>query len=196
MQLRTDALCTAEDVINNGGLVQDDNDDNTFIENRINNITAAFNIEVGVNQFLTNSFSYDMNGNGLSKIYMTRRYQPLLSITSIYDDTAWLYPESSLIDSSDYVIVDGVYIQLLDLVFTCGIQNIRVSGTRGYAENSNEMLALKNQCIIEVTRTFNRRGTEDVTGITDPHGNVTYIKRGWTEDTKNLLDSLKVLSLY
>lgn len=62
---------------------------------------------------------------------------PIVSVTSIHDDSERAFGSETLIDPSDYAIAsEEGYVELISGVFSQGVQNVRVKYKGGYVSGS------------------------------------------------------------
>ena len=172
MSININSLCTFQDIIDHGGLAENSSIDNNLIEHMINEMTSTFHITSCVKQFKSKSYEERHDGDDTNYLFLYNI--PILTVDSIYNDEEWVFDAESLISSDDYILKNDHVILKSGIIFSKGNQNIKIIYSSGYAENSNELLALKRRCIIEVSLAFNRRGQEDVSGRSDQFGNVSY----------------------
>jgi len=76
------------------------------------------------------------DGDGKSGIILLKQF-PVVSITSVHDDTARIFDSVTLVSSSDYaVLAEGILERIDSLCFSKGIQNIKVVYKAGWKAGS------------------------------------------------------------
>lgn len=193
MAVASNALCTFEEVMDYGRLVDYKTQDNTLIENLIDRMTNTFHKICDVDQFLSKSYSQRYDGNGTTRLIPLNKYTPIISSTSLHDSITWDFDSDSLIASDDYIIVNNLYIQLKDTYFNKSDQNIRFISVCGY---SSIPLDLKQACIEEVSRKFIRRKDFDVVAKAFGDGSVDYVEKDLLLQTRNILNRYKNRSIF
>ena len=125
---------------------------------------------------------YDGTGNG----YLFLKNIPVTSISSIYDDSSWLWASTSLLPSADYRIMNNNTVYYKSYL-TAEIQNIKITYVAGYADDSipND---LQQACIEEVGRKYNNYKDYDITAKSLSDGSITYTEKGLLTDTKRVLN--------
>jgi len=193
MAVVSNALCMFKEVIDYGRLIEYITQDNTLIENLINRTTNTFHNIVGVDQFKAKSYTQRYDGNGTSRLMPYFKYTPIISSTFLYDSVTWDFDSDSLIDPDDYVIVNNLYIQLKNTFFNKSRQNIQLISVCGYSTIPDD---LKQACIEEVIRKFNRRKDFDVVVKSDADGTVDYVEKDLLVQTRNILNRYKCRSIF
>lgn len=91
--------------------------------------------------------TYTEYHNGeMESILITRQY-PIISITSIHDDTGREYGSGTLIDSGSYAFYEDGRVYLDTLVFSQGIKNVKIVYVAGYATIPSDLeLACIKMC--------------------------------------------------
>jgi hypothetical protein len=158
--------------------------DNDLIEDLINRITQFFHGYCGTPQFKSKVYTEYYDGDGYTSLFIHN--YPIISITSMNDDSDWGFGNDTLISSSTYRIVDEMYIVLKDYSFTKGTQNIKVVYTAGYETIPRD---LNLACIKEVVRAYKNRKAPDEIFTTIEGNQVTRVQKGLLEDTTQVLNS-------
>lgn len=87
------------------------------------------------------------DGNGRFSVLVLREY-PIVSVTSLYDDTGRDFEAVSLVDSDDYEIdADAGTVTRTDSMFAKGTANIKITYLAGYEDDDERLYALKAACI-------------------------------------------------
>lgn len=115
---------------------------------------------------------FDGDGEG-SIIWPT--YLPLVSVTSLHDDTDRSYGSGTLIDSDDYVVYDN-RVQLDGSVFSKGLKNIRLVYVGGYVtaeEGNNVPEDLKLYVYQALSWNLQRAGKEGLLSLSNANQNIS-----------------------
>lgn len=188
MALNDNALITIADVKDYYEIKSEASDINIQIEKLINRMSTLFESMIGPVKAATYTKYYD--GEGRKLLFLD--HLPIISITSINDDSEWEWESSTLIDSDDYMIhSSGQYI-VLKVALSSGDQNIEVVYKAGFEAIPEDV---KQVAIHEVIRWYKHRADFDVTAKSLPDGSVTYTKQGLLDTTKLVLDKYKQLVL-
>jgi hypothetical protein len=131
-------------------------DDDALIQKLIDRKTQEFVNYCQLDSFYVNDYIEYYDGN--NSPYLFLKNHPINSIESIYDDGDWTWPTDTLIDSSDYRIVDKRYVTC-KLIFPAGNQNIRITYNAGFSIIPAD---IQEVMVEEVTRSYNRRKDIDV----------------------------------
>lgn len=108
------------------------------------------------------TYTEDYDGDATNTLIL-RKY-PIISITSIHDDTARAFGADTLVPATDYVLdneeeVGAVRLFQNTSIFTRGIKNVRVVYVAGYATIPADAA---RACILLVAWLFNRAGSESI----------------------------------
>ena len=128
-----------------------------------------------------NSASYTEYYNGERGPYMYLDQYPITVITSIYDDTSWVWGSGTLVSGTNYRIANNQ-----GVVFKYGVsigeQNIKVAYTAGYTTIPYD---LENACIEEVADQWKQstKSTGTIKSKTLPDGSVQYGDGGGSAST-------------
>jgi len=138
-------------------LAASETDKDDLIDNLINRSYKALEAHIG-KAILSASYTEYYDGDG-QDILILDNY-PIISVDSLYMDSARDFAADTLIAVADYVIYakQGT-IRLLndETIFAHGIQNIKITYTAGYAAIPND-LALA--CIMHVSHILQKAGAE------------------------------------
>jgi len=125
---------------------------------------------------------YDGGGRDM----LVLKHYPIISITSIYDDSDWGWGASYLVDSDNYMIKnDREVVYKSGYVFYDYIQNVKVTYVAGYATIPDD---LKHVCILEVLRSYKHRKDVDITSKSLEDGSVTYTSKEFLPMTLAVLN--------
>ena len=131
-------------------------EDDTLIQDLINRKTKQFENYLQVDSLLINNYTEYYDGE--NSPYLFPRNYPINSITSIYDDQDWVWGEETLIDPTQYRIVDGLYVAS-KFYFYSSIQNIKITYNSGYSIIPEDIV---QALVEEVTRVYSRRKEIDI----------------------------------
>ncbi len=179
------AITTVQDILDFVSV--DSSPDDPLIQNLIDRKTEMFEKYCGVDSFYIADYVEYYDGNGTRNLFV--KNNPLNSIAEIADDSDWTWDSDSIIDSSDYRIVESRYVAYKNL-FNMGLQNVRVTYNSGY---SVIPLDLVEVMIEEVWRNYKRRKEVDVLIKTISDGSTHYVPSGLMPSTKQVLDKYKRL---
>ncbi|MBW1666718.1 MAG: phage head-tail connector protein [Deltaproteobacteria bacterium] len=127
MAVDSDALTSLDNVKEFLGI--SGNTDDALLENLIDRVTDLFESYCD-RKFKAADYTEYHDGKGSDKLFPDQF--PINSVASIHDDTDWTWGSDTLIDSDDYRIVDGAYIQCKSDTFTDDVQNVKVVYNAGY----------------------------------------------------------------
>ncbi len=164
--------------------------DDTLIQNLIDRKTAQFESYCGLDSFYVDDYVEEYDGEGTPYLFV--KNFPINSITEIASDSDWTWGTDTVIDSSDYRIVQMNYI-VYNSYFNDGLQNIKVSYNAGY---SVIPLDIKEALVEEVTRIYNTRKEVDVIIKTLADGSQHRIPSGLMPNTKSILNKYKRLRAF
>jgi hypothetical protein len=161
-------------------------EDEKLLENLINRVSTFFETFVGYT-FASGSHTEYHSTNGGDSIFP--KYLPIISVTSIYDDTNRDFDSSTLIASSDYVIMHNRYIQLINTSFSVlGVYNIKLVYSAGYATIPGD---IAQACIEEVSRRYWNHSKNKQLGVSSrtlPDGSMTLFDGGLLPQVKEVLN--------
>ncbi len=137
--------------------------------------------------FASTEYTEYYNGGGLSYLY-TDNY-PIISVSSINDDSTWEWGSSTLIDSDDYRISNSArQILLNDTHFGNYTENVKIVYTAGYSTIPYDLVKV---CIVEVVSEFKRRKDPHVASKSVGDGTLTRYETGFLPSTITILDKYK-----
>jgi hypothetical protein len=187
MSVAANALATLEEVKLFYGMVGSKQADDDLLEDLIDRMTQQFETYCGVNSFKVTDYTEYIDGQ--SSKYIFPQNPPIVSITSINDDSDWTWDSSTLIDAADYRIVDSRYV-VYNSKFGSGDQNIQMVYRGGY---STIPLDLKQSCIEEVTKRYKHRRDIDMTDKTLDDGSASYTETAFLPQTLEVLYKYKLM---
>ena len=188
------ALCTLEQVKNHFGF-GDDAKDEEQIELLIAAAQSLFERYCG-RMFDEATFTEYWNGDGTDLLFV--KNYPIISITSIHDDTGdHTYGASTLLDPTGYAIINDNHVQLYSTLFNKSVNNVQIIYVAGYSDETGDHVPipeeLRQACIQQVGWIF-KRGKGHQYGIntkTLDDGSIGFI------ETSALLPSVReTLRLY
>jgi len=180
--LKTDALCSLNDVKLYYEMAGSKSEDDDFVIDLINNITDLFETFCNLESFKAANYTEYIDGTGGK--YIFPKNIPINSVASIYDDPSWNWSSFYLINSSNYRIVDKRYIVAYDEYWSKGDQNITITYNAGYSTIPGD---LKLICMEEVVRKFKNRTMLDLSSKNMPDGTISFVEQGLLKTTKNIL---------
>lgn len=159
--------------------------DDDLLEDLIDRVSEMIYSYCNVNSFRQNTYTEYQDGQGSKYLFVNNI--PIISVTSIHDDDDWVWGSDTLIDSSQYRVIDDRYIVWRDDYFDNADQNVKIVYKAGYITIPGD---LEQTCIEEVVRRFKHRRDVDVQSKTLEDGTVQYV-------SKNLMQSsILVLNKY
>jgi len=167
---------------------EEDTDINSTLELIINGISRTMINYCNLDNLKKTSYTEYSNGNGTNLIFT--RNIPITQITSLHDSVSWDYDTNSLINSSNYRIVNQIYIMLKNTIAVEGfgnIQNVYTAGLDPVPDN------IVQDCAQESLRAYQNRKDLGVLTITRNDGSVTYMERGLMKQTKEDLNPYRRL---
>lgn len=161
--------------------------DDDLLEDLANRVTIMFQTYCGVTSFLLGDYTEIADGGGDSRLYVANI--PIQSVTTLQYSSSWDWEDpNTVIDSSNYMVRDKLYIVGKGIRFYLGDSNYRVVYRAGY---SSIPLDLKQVCIEEVIRRYNHRKDFDVIAKSLDDGSVTYTEKGLLTSTKEVLNKYR-----
>jgi hypothetical protein len=188
MVLSNNALVSLNDVKTYYDLTNSKANDDTFIETLIDDVTDLFENYCSVETFKQTTKTEYLDGTGGK--YLFTKNIPIFSVTSIYEDTEWVWAVDTLIPSTDYRIVDNRYLVRYSDVWEPGDQNIKLIYVYGFVSIPGD---LKVVCIEEVIRRLRNRNNPDILSKSMPDGSVNLVEKGLMKSTKEVLNKYKRL---
>lgn len=127
------ALCTLEEVKQHFGF-GDDASDEEQLERMITAAQGLFERYCG-RMFDEATFTELWNGDGTDLLFV--KNYPIISITSIHDDTGdHSYGAETLIDATTYAIINDNHVQSYASRFNKGVNNIKIIYVAGYSDTT------------------------------------------------------------
>jgi len=155
-------LCTLDECREYMDMKGTDSLVNDLLADLITRVSDRFHQYVGITQFKSQSYTEYYSGQGNQELFLDKR--PIISVTTIKEDSEWAFGNDSTKSSDDYAILDDRVV-LKDDSFGAGIRNIQVIYTAGYATIPGD---LRQACIEEVSRAFDKRQNVDISSRTLP----------------------------
>jgi len=177
------ALCNLNDVRNYLKIPLNKADDqmDNQLEVLIDQMTAVFE-SYCERKFASRSYTEYHDGN--AEKYLFPKHYPIISVTSIHDDSDWNWGADKLVDSTTYRIQDERVIVLKSSLWSKDEQNVKITYVAGYATIPAE---LKLACIEEVARKYKNRNEIDVLARTAEDGSITKYAKDLLPSTKAIL---------
>ncbi len=183
-------IATLDEVKNFMGINNSKSNDDDLLENLITRVTEWFQNYCGVLQFKQQTYTDYYGGKNTRHLYVDN--PPIISVTSLHDDTDWTWDAATLIDSGDYKIVNSFYVVLKDTTFSKGDQNIKIVYEGGHTTIPED---LKHACITEVSRIYNSRDDLSYTSKSSGAGSsISYDKDYLLSSTINILRKYRIIS--
>lgn len=172
MSVSNNALTTLEEVKNYMGMLGSKQDDDDLLEALIDRITDVFENFCNVTSFKETTYTEYYDGTGDKYLFL--KNIPVISITSIHDDSDWTWGSSTALDSTEYRVMDDKYI-IYQGFFSSGDQNIKVVYKAGYSTIPGD---LKQAAIEETVRRYKHRKDFDIIsktmeGVTENYADPT-----------------------
>ena len=186
--LPANALCTRKEFKDYLNITGDDNTKDNLIHDLIGRVSKAFETYCG-RSFVQETFTEYYDGDGMNQIFLD--HYPVQSITSLHDDSDWVWGSDTLIASSNYRIMDERSI-VYDGMFSTSRQSVKVVYVAGYSTIPTD---LKQVCIEEVARLFKRAENINVQNRSNDTETVTYLNDTFTPLTMTVLNKYKMVSV-
>lgn len=182
--LNDNALCTRLQVKNYMGINQADATLDNLIHDIINRVSTAFETYCG-RTFRALDYT-EYHDGGVVALFPDQN--PINSITSIHEDSDWVYGSDKLVDSSDYKLMDEKYI-VFDKFLSIGEGAIKLVYNAGY---TTIPLDITEAAIQEIGRKLKHRKDFDEQSKTQGDGTVTYVSLDFLPQTLRTLNSYKL----
>lgn len=182
--LADNALCTRLQVKNYIGINQADSNLDNLIHDLINRVSTAFETYCG-RVFRALDYT-EYHDGGCRALFPNQN--PINSITSIHVDSDWVWDSSTLIDSSDYRVMDDKFI-VYDGMFSYGEGAIKLVYNAGY---TTIPLDIVESAIQEVGRKLKHRKDFDEQTKSMSDGTVTYTSLDFLPLTMRTLSAYKL----
>jgi len=184
-------LCTQDEVKEYIDMPGGSSDADDVIDDLITRVSDRFAKYCGITQFKSQSYTEYYSGQGTQELFLDQR--PIISITSIKQDSEWAFGSDSTFASDNYAIQDDRVV-LKDNVFSSGVRNLQVIYTAGYSTIPGD---LKQACIEEVARAFDKRSNVDITNRTLTDGTAfTMRQNSLMPDTVDVLKRYMGIGVY
>lgn len=191
-------LTTLAKVKNYLGITTSDHD--TLLEYLITRMSTFIRTYCGRDFDQTTYTDDKYDGEYKNDGFLRLRHFPIISVTSLYDDTSREFTADTEIESGDYIIRnDEGIIQLLDGVFfNEDYQNIKITYVAGYSTIPED---LEQACIDLVGFKFNTRQSSGKRSERLGRWAVTYVtlgegKEAIPSDTKAVLDRYSIRDMF
>jgi len=177
------SLVTLDEIKQHYGMVGSDaavDDELESISERISKIFETFCDRT----FTETTWTEYYDGGG--KNILVLDHYPIISITSIYDDSDWGWGATYLVDSDNYMIKnDREVVYKSGYVFYDYIQNVKVTYVAGYSTIPAD---LKHVAILETIRSYKSRKDVDVTSKTLADGSISFTSKEFLPMTLAVLN--------
>lgn len=158
------------------------------------------NLSVGVSawverycdrQFKSDTYTEQHDGCGLSEIQVDQ--YPIISVTSVHDDSERGFGADTLIATTDYVFYANTgTIRLDGGIFTKGIQNLKVIYDAGYAKIPTD---LAHAVVSLIADRFRNKEHQGVQSMAIGSYKVTYTNEEIPGEIRSILDSYRRLAI-
>jgi hypothetical protein len=186
MSATPNSLTDLENVKNFYGMTGSKQLDDDLLEDLIDRISEAIYSYCNVTSFKEKTYTEYQDGAGSKYLFVNNT--PIISVTSINDDEDWEWGLDTVIDSSQYRIVDKRYIVWKDDYFTNADQNIKIIYKAGYSTVPGD---LEQVCIEEVLRRYKHRRDIDVQSKTLDDGTVQYTSKNFMQSSLTVLNKYR-----
>jgi len=183
--LPANALATRKEVKDFMNINQADATIDNLFHDLIGRVSQAFESYCS-RVFRALDYTEYYDGDGGNSIFPNQF--PINSIASIHDDSDWVWGSDTLIDSSDYRVVDDRYIYY-NGVFSKSPQSIKLVYNAGYSAIQTD---LKQACIEEVARKYRHRKEIDESVKTLGDGSVSFVDFNFMPQTIITLNQYRI----
>jgi hypothetical protein len=191
MAVENDTLCTLDEVKNFIGMTGSRQLDDDLIEDLCDRVTVIFERHCGRESFKDQSYTEFYDGENSEHLFVNN--VPIVSVTSIHNDTEWVWGTDTLLDAANYRIVDGKYIVFKSERIAKSDQSIKISYVAGYESIPKD---LKQVAIEEAARRYKHRKDFDVISKTLSDGTSDYAPPGLLRSTVGVLNFYRLNSIY
>lgn len=181
-------LCSLDNVKNFLEITVSGTDD--LISELINRYSILFETYMGKN-ILSREYTEYYDGGGHSELF-TAQY-PITVVSGIWDDSDWSWPDSTLVDATDYMITrneDSIVFKYTTL--NDNSMNIKIIYTAGYSSIPED---IKMACIEEVAKSYKGRQEINVLSKTLGDGSVSFHETDLLSKTKLTLNRYRRISI-
>ena len=185
MAVNTYSLITLDNVKKFMNMTGSTSDIDDLLEDLINRVSTLFESYMN-RDILSRIYEEYHDGKGLSVLFP--KQPKITAITSIHDDSDWVWPDADLLDSDDYRIVDSSYIVFNTTVLGDYNQNIKLVVVCGYTETPPDLVQV---CIEEVSRIYKNRNQIDILSKTLSDGSVSFVSKDFLPKTTMTLNKYK-----
>ena len=182
------ALCTLENVRTYLDIPVDkkDPEKDALYQSYIDRISVRMNNYCD-RIFESTTYTEYYDGGGMSYLY-TNQY-PIISVTSINDDSGWSWTSSTVISGVNYRVANNSRsILLKNMRFGNYTENVKIVYIAGYATIPGDLI---DACATEVVAAFKKRKDPHITAKTADDGSGTRYQTNFLPSTKGVLDKYK-----
>lgn len=141
--------------------------------------------------------------NGAARGIIAVRRPPILSVTSLHDDSEREWGSASEIESDDYIVTEGPGLielkkdRIFGSVFGDAVKNVRVIYRPGVAEDSADLIALQLAVFRWVARIYRiaDRQLDHVKGESSAAGNLQMFDHTMPKDVEMICGRFRLLDL-
>lgn len=137
--------------------------------------------------FAKATYTEQRDGDGTATLLV--RQWPLLSVTSLYDDPIRVFGAATQIAAADFALYSNQGMIRLDgLVFSAGIQNVKITYEAGYADIPEDL----QQALIElVADRFRNKENQGIRSLAIGSYRVDYGEEELPSEIKGVLDGYR-----
>lgn len=108
------------------------------------------------------TFTEYYNGGGIGRINL--KNYPIVSITTIHDDSNRTYDATTLVDSDDYYFdADKGFVELYDGgIFTDSVQNVKIVYLAGYVAGTDMPYDIELACKIWLSKVYHQYSKQSI----------------------------------
>jgi len=178
------SLISLKDMKSQFGIEGANKDQDDIIASIIDGVSAIIESYCNKN-IISRTYTEYYDGKGGSFLY-TKQY-PIASITSIHDDSDWVWSTDTLIPSGDYMIKDN-RILFRNITLGDASNNIKIVYTAGYTDTPSD---IKQVCISEVIKRYKHKNDPDIVSKSLADGSISYSIKSLMDETKMVLNKYK-----
>lgn len=188
MSLNSNALCSVDNVNNLLDKKGVTDEETHSLELIINGLSQEFENYCDRIFKRANYIEY-IDGDGSQYLYPVN--YPLVSVSSIYDDSDWVYGANTLITATEYGIIDGVYVAMKSGYFSLGTKNIKITYSGGYTTIPADLILAAT---LESAKMFKNRKDINVVSRSISDGSINFEPTSFLPAVKQILDRYKRVS--
>lgn len=157
----------------------------TLLESLIDSVSALVESVINRN-ILTREYTEYHSGRGISVLFPHQ--SPITEVTSIHDDSEWLWEAVDLISSDSYRVLNDNSLIFRDVTLGNYDSNIKIVYTAGYTTTPED---LKLAVITEVVRVFKGKDQVGTSSLSLADGSTSYSVEALLDQTRLILNKYK-----